>query len=35
MNTGIIAAAVVPHVPTVGLPVNTPDFQLTLVEGER
>lgn len=35
MNTGIIAAAVVPHVPTLGLPENTPEFQLTLVEGER
>ncbi|MBE0612413.1 MAG: hypothetical protein IH604_01975 [Burkholderiales bacterium] len=35
MNSGIIAAAVVPHVPTLGLPENTPDFQLTLVEGER
>jgi len=35
MTPGIIAAAVVPHVPTLGLPENTPDFQLTLVEGER
>ena len=35
MNTGVIAAAVVPHVPTLGLPENTPEFQLTLVEGER
>ncbi|MDP2640036.1 MAG: hypothetical protein Q8Q16_05110 [Betaproteobacteria bacterium] len=35
MNPGIIAAAVVPHVPTLGLPENTPEFQLTLVEGER
>lgn len=35
MNPGIIAAAVVPHVPTLGLAENTPDFQLTLVEGER
>ena len=35
MNPGVIAAAVVPHVPTLGLPENTPDFQLTLVEGER
>jgi 3,4-dihydroxyphenylacetate 2,3-dioxygenase len=35
MNAGVIAAAVVPHVPTLGLPQNTPDFQLTLVEGER
>jgi len=35
MNPGIIAAAAVPHVPTLGLPENTPDFQLTLVEGAR
>ena len=35
MNPGLIAAAVVPHVPTLGLAQNTPDFQLTLVEGER
>ena len=35
MNQGIIAAAVVPHVPTLGLAENTPEFQLTLVEGER
>jgi len=35
MNPGIIAAAAVPHVPTLGLAKNTPDFQLTLVEGER
>ena len=35
MNPGIIAAAVVPHVPTLGLPENTPEFQLTLAEGER
>ncbi len=35
MNPGVIAAAVVPHVPTLGLPENTPDFQLTLAEGER
>ena len=35
MHTGIIAAAAVPHVPTLGLPQNTPDFQLTLVEGAR
>jgi len=32
---GVVAAAVVPHVPTLGLPEHTPDFQLTLVEGER
>ena len=35
MKPGVIAAAVVPHVPTLGLPENTPDFQLTLVEGAR
>lgn len=35
MNPGIVAAAVAPHVPTLGLPENTPEFQLTLVEGER
>ena len=35
MNPGLIAAAVVPHVPTLGLAENTPDFQQTLVEGER
>ena len=35
MNRGVIAAAVVPHVPTLGLAENTPEFQLTLVEGER
>lgn len=35
MSPGVIAAAVVPHVPTLGVPENTPDFQLTLVEGAR
>jgi len=35
VKSGVIAAAVVPHVPTLGLPENTPDFQLTLVEGAR
>ena len=35
MDRGIIAAAVVPHVPTLGLAQNTPDFQLTLAEGAR
>lgn len=35
MNSGIIAVAAVPHVPTLGLPENTPEFQLTLVEGAR
>jgi 3,4-dihydroxyphenylacetate 2,3-dioxygenase len=33
MNPGIVAAAVMPHVPTLGLARNTPDFQLTLAEG--
>ena len=35
MESGIIAAAVVPHVPTLGLAQNTPEFQLTLAEGAR
>lgn len=35
MNPGIIAAAAVPHVPTLGLPENTPEYQLTLAQGER
>jgi aromatic ring-opening dioxygenase catalytic subunit (LigB family) len=35
VDRGVIAAAVVPHVPTLGLAENTPEFQLTLVEGER
>lgn len=35
MSAGVIAAAAVPHVPTLGLPQNTPDFQLTLAEGAR
>ena len=35
MNSGIVAVAAVPHVPTLGLPENTPEFQLTLVEGVR
>jgi len=35
MDTGIIAAATVPHVPTLGLAENTPEFQLTLIEGAR
>ena len=34
-GAGVIAAAAVPHVPTLGLPENTPDFQLTLLEGAR
>ena len=32
-GVGVIAAAAVPHVPTLGLAENTPDFQLTLAEG--
>jgi 3,4-dihydroxyphenylacetate 2,3-dioxygenase len=32
---GIVAAAIVAHVPTLGLPQNTPDYQQTLVEAER
>jgi 3,4-dihydroxyphenylacetate 2,3-dioxygenase len=35
MSPGIVAAAVVPHVPTLGLPQNTPEFQLTLAEGAQ
>jgi 3,4-dihydroxyphenylacetate 2,3-dioxygenase len=35
MSAGVIAAATVSHVPTLGLPKNTPDFQFTLVDGER
>ena len=35
MNPGVIAAAVVAHVPTLGLAENTPEFQLTLAEGAR
>ena len=32
---GVIASAVVAHVPTLGLPANTPVYQQTLVEAER
>jgi len=35
VNSGVIAAAVAPHVPTLGLRENTPEFQLTLAEGAR
>lgn len=35
MKPGVIAAAVVPHVPTLGMLAKTPDFQVTLVEGAR
>jgi aromatic ring-opening dioxygenase catalytic subunit (LigB family) len=34
-QTGVIAAAVVAHVPTLSRAEITPDFQRTLVEGER
>ena len=33
--TGIVAAAIVAHVPTMGLAKNTPPFQETLVDAER
>jgi 3,4-dihydroxyphenylacetate 2,3-dioxygenase len=33
--SGVIAAAIVAHVPTLGRPEITPDFQQTLVQGER
>jgi 3,4-dihydroxyphenylacetate 2,3-dioxygenase len=33
--TGVVAAALVAHVPTLGLAKNTPDYQQTLVQGER
>ena len=33
--TGIVAATVAAHVPTLGLEKNTPDFQQTLVAAER
>src|SRR5579871_2287711 len=32
--TGVVAAAVVAHVPTLGRPELTPDYQRTLVQGE-
>ena len=35
MSGGIIAAAIVPHVPTLSRSEITPDFQRTLVEGEQ
>ena len=35
MNTGVIAVATVAHVPTLSRSEITPDFQKTLVEGER
>lgn len=33
--SGVVAAALVAHVPTLGLAKNTPDYQQTLVQGER
>ena len=33
--SGVIAAAVIPHVPTLSRREITPDFQHTLVDGER
>jgi 3,4-dihydroxyphenylacetate 2,3-dioxygenase len=33
--SGVVAAALVAHVPTLGLAQNTPDYQQTLVQGER
>lgn len=35
MNGGVVAAALVAHVPTLGIAANTPDYQQTLVQGER
>jgi 3,4-dihydroxyphenylacetate 2,3-dioxygenase len=35
MTGGVIAAALVAHVPTLGLAKNTPEYQMTLVEAER
>lgn len=33
--SGVVAAALVAHVPTLGRSENTPDYQLTLVQAER
>ena len=33
--TGVIATALVAHVPTLGQAQNTPDYQQTLVQAER
>src|SRR4029453_2618434 len=33
--TGVVAAALVAHVPTLGRAENTPDYQQTLVQAER
>jgi 3,4-dihydroxyphenylacetate 2,3-dioxygenase len=33
--SGLVAAAIVAHVPTMGLAKNTPDYQQTLVDAER
>lgn len=35
MTGGVVAAAVVAHVPTLGKAENTPDYQQTLVQAER
>jgi len=35
MSGGVIAAALVAHVPTLGLAKNTPEYQQTLVQAER
>jgi 3,4-dihydroxyphenylacetate 2,3-dioxygenase len=35
MSGGVVAAALVAHVPTLGLAKNTPDYQQTLVQAER
>ncbi len=33
--SGVVAAALVAHVPTLGRSENTPDYQRTLVQAER
>lgn len=35
MTSGVVAASIVAHVPTLGLAQNTPPYQLPLVEGAR
>ena len=35
MTGGVVAAAMVAHVPTLGRAENTPDYQQTLVQAER
>jgi len=34
MTGGVVAAAMVAHVPTLGRAENTPDYQQTLVQAE-